>query len=277
MLRPSMSTAPRITPWDGDPAPLAAAMNAGFSATEALQETPDSILERLREGTAQREASFVAWDGDRVVGLLFGIHRSDGRAWAHGLTMIPEYRGLGLGRALGQRFIDEAQARSIASIHCEVLGNNEVALTLYRSLGFTVVRKLSSFAFTIPPASADDAGLVQGGVELLPAIDDRPARPLHRDRAAILRMPDVRVTIDPRTSSHVAWLPNRLLDVGGPIDDVVVPRLLARLPAGDYKIVGVPQEDQLHDVLRGLGMRIAARQVEVMRVSPQPGGGPREH
>lgn len=270
-----MSSAPRIVPFgsDDDAGPVAAAMNAGFSETEQLQETTDSILERFRFGLADRDVSFVAWDGERVVGLLFGTFRSDGRAWAHGLTLIPDFRGRGLGRDLAQRFIEASEARDVASIHCEVLGNNEVALNLYRSIGFVIVRKLSNFVTEIPVTAPTPGGdIVLCDAEVLPPPDERPARPLHRDRVAIARVPGVRVALHRPTGAHVAWTDGRILDVGGPVDDVaVLRRMLGCLPAGSYKLMGVPQEDPLHDALRGLGMRILARQVEVMRASPRAG------
>ena len=52
------------------------------------------------------------------------------------IATLPEYRRLGLGRAVLEKMLDEAQKRGIAVVFLEVRASNEAARGLYLSEGF---------------------------------------------------------------------------------------------------------------------------------------------
>ncbi len=263
-----MSTEIRVEAWNGDPKQLAGTVNLGFSDTdEPLQDTDEDITERVRYGHADPKTTFIAWDGDTPVGVVFGSFRKDQRARAHALTVVPAYRGRGLARKLSDRFVQSADAHGILAIHCEVHANNEPAQSLYRSYGFVTLRRLSTFRGGVAPLPT--TGLVTGGMELLPPPDDRPPPPLHRDRVAMERIPNVEVVRDPATGAWLAWAGQYVLDVGGPIDEAVVAKLLGSLPElENYWMVDVPREDPVFPILQKLRWEVTKRDIEMVRKHP---------
>ncbi|WP_430784570.1 GNAT family N-acetyltransferase [Actinoplanes sp. G11-F43] len=108
-----------------------------------------------RSGDEARAAAFLrariaagdsrvltARSGDRVVGFC-QIYREFSSlsltvTWIlNDLFVLPSARGLGAGRALVVRTIEEARAAGAVAVVLETHGDNDVAQTLYRSLGFT--------------------------------------------------------------------------------------------------------------------------------------------
>lgn len=67
--------------------------------------------------------------------------RPDGKqSWVNGLGIVPHARGLGLGRRLMTEGIELLTADGVAEVWLSVGPDNEIALNLYRSLGFADVR-----------------------------------------------------------------------------------------------------------------------------------------
>lgn len=78
--------------------------------------------------------------GERVGDLWIGEREDDGGAkvlYVYSIEIAPELRGRGLGREAMLLFEDEARARGLAGASLTVLGGNEIARALYRSLGYT--------------------------------------------------------------------------------------------------------------------------------------------
>lgn len=71
------------------------------------------------------------------------------RGWSSrlaGMALIPEARGLGIGRATMVRLIEEAKARGDRTLVLEVIEQNPPAVRLYESCGFTRMRRLVGFS-----------------------------------------------------------------------------------------------------------------------------------
>ena len=58
------------------------------------------------------------------------------------IGVVPEHRGLGLGRALVVKSLQGFALAGIERVVLEVTANNLTAVELYRSLGFRVVRTM---------------------------------------------------------------------------------------------------------------------------------------
>ncbi len=101
----------------------------------------------------------------------FRVHEVDGRlaafCWTkiHGLdqpvserhgeiyviAVDPDFHGRGLGRQLTLAGLDAITDRGLTTANLYVDGDNEAALTLYRSLGFTVHRTRRAFGGSVEP------------------------------------------------------------------------------------------------------------------------------
>jgi signal peptidase I len=84
---------------------------------------------------------YVARRGDEVMGFIQLVRRSATHGpysgyWLHSLMVRTRYRGLGLGEALSQRVVEQAQAEDAPELLLNVFADNAPAIALYHKLGF---------------------------------------------------------------------------------------------------------------------------------------------
>ena len=75
-------------------------------------------------------------------GTIQGIAVSDQLGSIQNIGIVPEHRNLGLGRALLAKSLEGFRLARIKRVVLEVTANNSVAVGLYRSLGFRVLRTM---------------------------------------------------------------------------------------------------------------------------------------
>ena len=117
----------------------------GFMAGEfklTVEEEREWIRKRVEGGQVATIAAVV--DG-RIVGLA-GCERSPFRRHAHhaemGVTVLKEYWGLGVGRALSRAVLDWGRSAGLRMMRLRVFDGNARAIALYRSLGFVEEARL---------------------------------------------------------------------------------------------------------------------------------------
>ncbi|QSN64141.1 GNAT family N-acetyltransferase [Caballeronia sp. M1242] len=111
-------------------------------ASSYEEEAGRSLHDVEKQLAAERgEGVFGSFDETRLVGVA-GLGREHPRKLSHkafvwGVYVAPEMRGRGISRALIVELIRFAQLRSdITQINLTVNAKNELALRLYKSLGF---------------------------------------------------------------------------------------------------------------------------------------------
>lgn len=97
--------------------------------------------ERIILSMREREAIFVAVEGERVVGFqgvfMFAEWSDSMNHVCNVLTMIlPEYRRMGMGKRLAEHTFNFARESGYEKISTYILNSNEAALGYYQSLGF---------------------------------------------------------------------------------------------------------------------------------------------
>lgn len=108
---------------------------AGIAAVAAAcQLTTDPTGEMAKP----QAALLVACRQGEVLGFCVGWFVAD-ELQIIDVGVVPQARRRGLGRALLESFLAEAQARGVVSGILEVRADNAAARTLYRSLGFSDV------------------------------------------------------------------------------------------------------------------------------------------
>lgn len=121
------------------------ARNGSAVGEAALARARASFDELLPQGLdTPRQILLVgedAVDGRRVGHLWFGPSDVDGRAWLYDVTVEEPERGKGYGRALMQGFEREARAHGYSAVGLNVFGDNEVARSLYLSLGYREIAR----------------------------------------------------------------------------------------------------------------------------------------
>lgn len=77
---------------------------------------------------------------DAVIGYI-GLHHVFDEAYITNLAVSPDFRRLGIGKALLSRALETCRSMDISSVTLEVRESNVVAMSLYRSFGFSPVGK----------------------------------------------------------------------------------------------------------------------------------------
>lgn len=113
----------------------------GGQSHEAAQRKADADMAAvLPNGIATPgHLIFVVEADTAAVGRLWLAERaSAGRqvCFVYDISIEPEFQGHGYGRAAMRLAEDEARARGLHRIELNVFGGNEVARSLYRSLGY---------------------------------------------------------------------------------------------------------------------------------------------
>jgi RimJ/RimL family protein N-acetyltransferase len=128
------------TPEDAEGFAAVVAEVAGEGRWIATEPPVDvaAFAERVRSSLAEGHTRFVLDDGTRIVGTL-GLHptRAAGVV-ALGMSLLPDVRGQGWGRAMLQAGVDHARGAGCHKIELEVWPDNERAIALYERFGFEV-------------------------------------------------------------------------------------------------------------------------------------------
>ena len=112
---------------------------------EATQDTPDP-----ERSTINVEHSFVALDGDTLVGMCSYIVHSDELAETASLAVDPEYRGKGIGYKLQIARLNEMKHKGIRKVRTET-DRPETIQWYIAKFGYKVVGKnRKKHAFSLP-------------------------------------------------------------------------------------------------------------------------------
>ncbi|HUI86759.1 MAG TPA: GNAT family N-acetyltransferase [Nitrososphaerales archaeon] len=98
------------------------------------------FLDGLLDGMRKRLVVDVAAEADGMIVGNCEVRRSRAGDVRHvgrfGIAILPEYRGIGLGRAMIETLLDRAEKAGIRLVTLEAFATNGRALRLYRSAGF---------------------------------------------------------------------------------------------------------------------------------------------
>ena len=104
-----------------------------LSYPDEITFTPEQQEEYLQKKAEDpKEIEILA----EVDGMVVGMAGIEAVA-RHGVSVVREFWGLGIGRALTEACIRCARSAGYSQLELEVVADNEAALELYRSLGFT--------------------------------------------------------------------------------------------------------------------------------------------
>jgi ribosomal protein S18 acetylase RimI-like enzyme len=113
--------------------------NGRFKAADARRKAAEDVPRLLRD----RDSTLFALEesGQRVGHLWLGKREQQGRRffWIWDVFVAEEHRGRGIGRKAMQLAEQEARRQGLSRIELNVFGGNQVARSLYRSLGYAEV------------------------------------------------------------------------------------------------------------------------------------------
>lgn len=101
--------------------------------------------EMLEKALQQSAYLLIAYDGDRLVGLLRAVGDGVSIMFVQDILVLPAYQRRGIGRHLVTAFL--AQHNTIYQIHL-LTDQSEKTESFYSSLGFETVENIACRAFT---------------------------------------------------------------------------------------------------------------------------------
>ncbi|WIX98416.1 GNAT family N-acetyltransferase [Amycolatopsis mongoliensis] len=111
-----------------------------WPADGAGQRAVDEYAALLPEGVATPgHHLYVARDGDQRVGMVWFAERPHGAgrvAYLYDIQVDADLRGRGYGDALMRALEHEVRSAGLKAVRLQVFGNNSVARSLYRKLGY---------------------------------------------------------------------------------------------------------------------------------------------
>jgi ribosomal protein S18 acetylase RimI-like enzyme len=114
--------------------------HAGWEPARAREKARQDYAELLPRGLATpHHAIFAIEDGGDVAGHLWVAEREwigGTNLFVYEVEILERFRGRGLGRAAMLFAEEEARRRGLPRVELNVFGGNEVARSLYRSLGY---------------------------------------------------------------------------------------------------------------------------------------------
>lgn len=84
---------------------------------------------------------------DKIIGFLLLMHREPGTAQLRYFILLPEYRGIGLGKKLMQLYMDYLTEKNYRSSYLWTTHELETAASLYKRHGFKLTEEKESIAF----------------------------------------------------------------------------------------------------------------------------------
>ena len=164
-----MATLPRpATRHDLQWRPLRVDDLAEVAALEARIHIAPWTIGKFRDALAAGYSSRVGERDYRII--AYGVLMiSPGEAQILNLSVVPDARREGIGRALLRQFIDDARNFRVDQVFLEVRASNVGAIGLYESEGFAPVARRVSY---YPGAATDDPR--EDAIVMRRAVDPQP-------------------------------------------------------------------------------------------------------
>ncbi len=99
----------------------------------------------ILEGHNANTVFFVCENGRHEIVGYFGLQHVLDEGYVTNIAVLPQFRGLGVGRRLVQLLLDYGKENSLAFITLEVRKSNEHAISLYEKAGFVRVGERKNF------------------------------------------------------------------------------------------------------------------------------------
>jgi ribosomal protein S18 acetylase RimI-like enzyme len=97
-----------------------------------------------------RDRVWVCEDQGKMVGFLLLMHRENNAAQLRYFILLPEYRGIGLGKKLMELYMEFLREKGYASSYLWTTHELDAAASLYKRHGFHLTDEKESTAFGKP-------------------------------------------------------------------------------------------------------------------------------
>jgi len=98
----------------------------------------------------ERDRVWICEHDSKIVGFILAAHRQNHTVQLRYFILLPEYRGIGLGRKLMLSFIDFMYEKKYKSAYLWTTHEQIAAASLYRKFGFVLTEEKESTTFGKP-------------------------------------------------------------------------------------------------------------------------------
>lgn len=113
-----------------------------FSGCKRLMQEITRQDAFLADATWLITCDSVGWNDVADCGTIQGLAHSGFLGAVQNVGVSPQHRGVGLGRALVLQALHGFRSAGLERVYLEVTGDNQPAVELYRSIGFSLVRTM---------------------------------------------------------------------------------------------------------------------------------------
>ena len=114
----------------------------GFEAYVA-----QGLAELYRQYDPEKDRVWICEKGEKMVGFLALMHRGEAEAQLRYFLLLPEYRGMGLGKQLMESFISYLREKGYRSCFLWTTTEQKTAIALYKRYGFALTEEKASSTF----------------------------------------------------------------------------------------------------------------------------------
>ena len=120
-----------------------------------IQLTEESLQRKILNDRIDLNQSVAAVEKGRLCGFIyqgFGEWEGESAVYNAGTGVIPEARGKGLTRRMYDYALPKLKEQQVKTMVLEAIEANHPAIHIYKSIGYTITRTLTSWRMVIPPA-----------------------------------------------------------------------------------------------------------------------------
>ena len=105
------------------------------------------LYEFYSEYDKEKDCVWICGHQNLIVGFLLLMHRQNNAAQLRYFILLPQYRGIGLGRKLMQLFMQWLKDHHYQSAYLWTTDEQTTAAELYKKFGFKLVEEFNSTSF----------------------------------------------------------------------------------------------------------------------------------
>lgn len=105
-----------------------------------------SLGEFAHQYNAEKDRLWICEHNANIIGILAGVHRGESVQLRY-FILLPQYRGIGLGKKLMDNFMDYMKEQSVTKAYLWTTNEQSTATALYKRYGFILTEEKTSSAF----------------------------------------------------------------------------------------------------------------------------------
>ncbi|MEL6561731.1 MAG: GNAT family N-acetyltransferase [Bacteroidota bacterium] len=109
----------------------------------------ETLAEFIRQFDVAKDRVWICEYENRIIGFL-SMYGRENQAQLRYFILLPEFRGIGLGKKLMSLFVDSMKECQFSNAYLLTTERLKAAVGLYEKFGFTLIEERKSIGFSVP-------------------------------------------------------------------------------------------------------------------------------